>query len=145
MLMVVAGLAFYAISLLLDMCELTGFRVSFRSSIFFINSEPLLVPFFWLLANLIIEIPKSFIYWRCWKNKCRKTGTPKRHRSWLGANRPRVKKVTFDKLDFSRMNKLQKRPVAPRINWSPYAASQSILLVRCARSCLSASTSYPQS
>ena len=27
MLMVVAGLAFYAITLLLDMCELTGFKV----------------------------------------------------------------------------------------------------------------------
>ena len=28
MLMIVAGLAFYAITLLLDMCELTGFKVS---------------------------------------------------------------------------------------------------------------------
>ena len=29
MLMVVAGLAFYAITLLLDMCELTGFKVRY--------------------------------------------------------------------------------------------------------------------
>ena len=30
MLMVVAGLAFYAITLLLDMCELTGFKVRYN-------------------------------------------------------------------------------------------------------------------
>ena len=48
MLMVVAGLAFYAITLLLDMCELTGFKV--RT----INTHPCLTFFRWITTLILV-------------------------------------------------------------------------------------------